>query len=132
MNNNARPVPPNAPWHGQWDPNKKTPNVTDEIWESLSDDEKHLMTTQKNRTLQTYRNRKKQDELTIHLLSIFEYYKSLPRANFSVAIKKALDAKFVEKEDEETIIENYEQELSVAKLAKSDFLISTRQLRGET
>jgi len=131
MNRNAYPVPPNAPWHGQWDPNKKTPNVTDQIWESLSDDEKHLMTTQKNRALTAYKNRKKQDELTIHLLTIFEYYKPLPRANFSVAIKKAIDAKFVEKEDEETIKDNYEHELALANIAKNNFLVTKNQLAGK-
>ena len=131
MNNNARPVPPNAPWHGQWDPNKKTPNITDEIFESLSDDEKHLVTRIKANTTKNFNNRQHQNELTIHLLTIFEYYKSIPRANLSMAIKTALDAKFPNKEDENAIKENYGHELAVANIAKNNFRVMQKQLKGQ-
>ena len=131
MNTISRPVPPNARWHSQWDPNKKTPNITDEIFESLSDDEKHLVNRIKANTTKNFNNRQHQNELMIHLLTIFEYYKSVPRANVSMAIKQAMDAKFPNKEDEETIKENYEHELAVANIAKHNFLITKTQLAGK-
>ena len=131
MNSNAYAVPPNTRWNGQWNPNKQTPNVTDEIWEYLSDDEKHLVNKNKQATKTAYKNRKKQDELMIHLLTIFEYYKTIPRGYISTAVKKVLDLKFPNKEDEETIKENYEHELALANIAKNNFLITKNQLQGK-